>query len=882
MLSTLHTDYDFSSKDKFLHQSSICFDLSVVQIFSALTTGATVCIASSDTRKDPSALADFMKDSAVSVTYFTPTQFALLLEHNDKALRKCKSYRVSYMAGERLPVRVARAFYDLATPAILYNTWSPSELVVQTAINRVAYPQENATSIPIGYPMANCRHYVCDTRGNPLPHGLVGELCVGGGQVGAGYLNRPDANSKSFVHDPFCSRQDRALGWTRMFKTGDKGAFRHDGQLDFHGRIAGDKQIKLRGYRIDLGEVEQKIFEASQNSEDGAIVDVSVIARAPEEGESGLTDDRQLIAFVVPKKSLSDSEKVNYITKIHQDIGKTLNGYMLPNGYEVLENLPVTIGGKVDRQNLLKRELNLLQPSTQTQTTAKSQQNTASQSAADSESVTDQVLRIFRSVLGANLPIEADDNFFQAGGQSILLLRAQSKIKRTFSVAPSLPEMLKKPTASAVASAIEKQKGISKPRQDSVEKALDWADEATLPEGPMYLPKYGSTARSRKDMSRYLLTGADSHIGIHLLVALLAANPEAEVFAMGSTETIKPKNIIQSAEQWKLIDDVTITEELLESRVHVITGNLTQSHFGLNKAEFSALARQVDSIYHVGNEISLVKNYSDLKQCNVNATLDIIELAAQGEHLTEIHYLSTWSVPHLQLWNSSKCDFQETITAETGPTHFSPPATEAYGYFKSRWVAESLLTQASERMVPVSIYRASAVTASTSTKVPEPADGFIGNYIMGMIDSGLVPKVGFEAPESAIDFIPVDYLTTVLRDISTHDQLSGKGLGVYHVGNPSPLKLRDLPDLISHINPNHSGGMAVATEQWLNALSKGSTDEQQIQYGVLSDYMTQGHRMFALDRTQTDTALGTIGESVVCPPVDEDYLRELWQKYSAK
>ena len=300
MLSTLNKDYGFTHTDNFLAHTTMSFDLSVVQIFGGLTAGATVSVASWETRKDPSALADFMMKEGVSVTYFTPTQFALLMEFNEAALKKCSKYRVAYFAGERLPVRVAKAFYDLGTPATLYNTWSPSELVVQTSIAKISPPDEGVVSLPIGYPMDNCRHYLLDTKGNPVPFGQIGELVVGGVQVGAGYLNRPEVNAKSFVEDPFASEDDRKRGWNRMFKTGDRGRFRADGQLEFHGRIAGDKQIKLRGFRIDLGEVEQVIFKESQNlKKAGALIDIAVVARTVD------SDEQQLVAYLVPKDKAS-------------------------------------------------------------------------------------------------------------------------------------------------------------------------------------------------------------------------------------------------------------------------------------------------------------------------------------------------------------------------------------------------------------------------------------------------------------------------------------------------------------------------------------------------------------------------------------------------
>ena len=432
MLSTLQHDYAFNPDDKFLHQSSICFDLSIVQIFSALTSGASVCVALPEVRKDPALLAKFMREKDISVTYFTPTQFALLLESSSEDLQKCSRYRVGYFAGETLPVRLANAFYDLKTPATLYNTWSPSELVVQTAIAKIEPPRDSTTSLPIGFPMANCHHYVLDTKMRPLPRCLVGEICVGGAQVGAGYLSRPEANKRAFVKDAFCSEEDAARGWTRFFRTGDKGRFRSDRQLEFHGRIAGDRQIKLRGFRIDLGEIEHRIHLESAHIDKRRLVDLCVVARSTHDGD-GLTDDRQLIAFLVFNQVLEDVEKHKLIASLHERLGKHLNQYMLPSGYQFLNSLPITIGGKVNRKVLHEMDLQLTYPST-------SFLGSTQTSEEDKDHLLEQVTNLFREVL--RLPkdrhISPSDNFFELGGQSILLLRAHSKIKRTFKIAPPL------------------------------------------------------------------------------------------------------------------------------------------------------------------------------------------------------------------------------------------------------------------------------------------------------------------------------------------------------------------------------------------------------------------------------------------------------------
>ena len=877
MLSTLHHDYEFAAKDRFLQQSSICFDLSVVQIFSALTAGAAICIASAPIRKDPFALAEFMQRTSVSVTYFTPTQFALLLEYANDTLRACNAYRVAYFAGERLPVRVAKAFYDLETPATLYNTWSPSELVVQTTIHKTEYPDESCTSIPIGFPMANCRHYIMDSCLNPLPAGLVGEICVGGAQVGAGYLNRPDANAKYFVNNPFCEEEDRVRGWDQVFRTGDKGRFRPDGQLEFHGRIAGDKQIKLRGYRIDLGEVEQRLYLESSTDGVQGLIDVSVVARSTAPDTSSLTDDRQIIAFVVPRQPLNAKEKQSFVTSVHQRLATHLNAYMLPSGYEFLDNLPVTIGGKVDRRNLLSRSLDLVLPSNGAQQEVEEQ---TSSTPVDPK-VMNAIIEIFREMLKIpkDRQIEPTDSFFDLGGQSILLLRLKAKLKRAFKTAPSLGDLFKVPTPAGVHDLVvakSQNKKKSTKTAKVAAKTIDWDLETTLPNETRYSVPAGAKSLSRNDISKILLTGVDSYIGAHMLRTLLEAQPSTMIYVLGSQRRAEKSDLVEYLEKYKLLDD-TIAEDTLNDRVQYVAGTLAEPHFGLKERDFKRLGQKIQAIYHLGGQISLLKTYTDLKRLNVSAVLDIIELAAQAKHLTEIHHLSTWSVPHLQTWKTSTRSAAAIVTDETSSAHFAPPPSDELGYFKSRWASEMLLTRAAERGFRVGIHRASAVSASARTRVPEPADDFIRRMVLGMIASRCAPRIGAAGePGFAVDFVPVDYLVETMHKLAGCDTLRREELSIFHIGNERPLEVAELPGLMGDIRADGKDGQTASLEEWLDVVSTSEDEEDQLRWAVLKDYFTGGHNMFALDQTKTWEAMAVAGASRRCPPMDAKYLREMF------
>jgi amino acid adenylation domain-containing protein/thioester reductase-like protein len=882
MLSCLNKDYAFTHHDNFLAQSSMSFDLSIVQIYSALTAGATVSMASWETRKDPSALADFMMNEGVSVTYFTPTQYALLMEFNTEALQKCHKYRVAYFAGERLPVRVAKAFYELGTPATLYNTWSPSELVVQTAISKIDSPEEGVVSLPIGYPMDNCRHYLLDTRGNPVPFGQIGELVVGGAQVGAGYLNRPEINAKSFVEDPFASEEDRQRGWNRMFKTGDRGRFRADGQLEFHGRIAGDKQIKLRGFRVDLGEVEQVIFRESQTlKKAGGLVDIAVVARTVD------SDEQQLIAYLVPKTNTTEeSDKVAFVSHLHRRIKPLLNYYMLPNGYQFLSKLPVTIGGKVDRRNLLTRQLELVHPSTVTTPAAKSSKATTAGGDAG-EDLEASVITLFRNTLGSDIGLT--DSFFEKGGNSILLVRLQAKVKKQFKIAPPLPALIREPTAAAVCAYIRRTKGGDSTKKGGFESVISWNVETNLPNTSQYIPRYGSKAVEREDRDTVLVTGAETFIGVHLLAEMLRTKPDVTVHVLGSLDQLENDYVVDLLQKHKLLDD-ELTEHDVADRVKCVAGTLTQSNFGLSKSAFRELGQAVQAIYHLGGHVSLLKTYSALKQANVAPIFDIIRLSGIGSNLSEIHYLSTWSVAHLQTWSAAKRNRDEYITAEEPSTHYTPPTEDESGYFKTRWVAENLLVKAAERGFPVTITRASAVTAAANgTGVLDAGDEFTMRIIVNMIETGMVPKIGKpDQPSYAIDVIPADWLATNFLALTSEqaalDALSSAAVPhIYHITNPHPLHLEDLPQIISSMRPGETKAKLVPLDDWLSSMESAEGEDaagQVVRSAVLKEYLTNGNVMFSLNSTRTMKVLEELMPGVTdkCPAVDGTFLDGLWKR----
>jgi thioester reductase-like protein len=894
MLSSHNKLHQLSPQDTVLFNISMSFDLSVAQIWGSLTSGAIMALSTQETTQDPTKLAHFMRKVGVTVTYFTPTQFALLLAHGREDLAECSKYRSAIFCGEHLPIRLVKAIYDLKTPVTVYNQWGPTEATVQTSSHKTSYPNDLDLNLPIGFPIPNCSHYIVDRNMKPVPASVVGEICIGGAQVGLGYINLPDITAKAFMEDPFASNDFRTQGWTRMYKTGDRGRFLSDGQMDFKGRISGDKQIKLRGFRIDLADIENEIHLASKRSDALHVVDVAVLPRKRDSGEfNSLTDDRELIAFIVPSKPCTKAAQQEMVNALHGIICLHLNDYMLPCGYQFMDALPSLVSSKTDRQVLLESKLDLVFASSVIKI-----EGEIEDSARAKQEVLSSVITVFRQVL--NVPetrkIQPNDRIFDIGGSSLLLVRLRAVLKRKFSVDIPVAELFHQPTPLGITEKIVHHRD---PDPNGSRK-ISWTAETALPNEERYYPKPELSSIPSSDPTDILITGVESFVGINMLATLLSASRSTTIHVMGSQKKMTLSDLAQMFEEWRLFN-ASLDRTELQLRTRCVPGMLADAKFGLTCQDFKRLGRTIQSIYHLGGQVSLLKTYTDIKRMNVDGTLDIIELAGLGLGLTKIHYLSTWSVPHLQTWSITKRTWNTIDLSESPPSHYQPGGGDKFGYFKSRWVAEMLLCEAAKRKFLVTIYRSSAITAGTTQSAQSAMpDNFTTNMILNMIKLGCVPE--FNHPSSSfatssfvIDLIPVDYLTSVLTALSTSDfsqeDSFGSGPKYYHITNPAPLALQGLPALIAQIRSDGVAGSTVTVSEWKRLMrnrGSGSSNDversfQQMEWNVFEEYLDLGHAMLLLEVTKTRAALekfrGNASKSGItpCPPVDETYLGNLFR-----
>lgn len=380
---------DLGPDDVVLHKTPISFDVSVWEILWPLSVGARLVVAEPDAHRDPAAVARTVAASGVTVAHFVPSMLRVFIDQ--PALESGSLARI-YCSGEALSPSLAHDVL-VGLPVALHNLYGPTEAAIEVTHWRVPRNRE-VDSVPIGRPITNARVYVLDRSGRPAPVGIPGELHIGGAPVARGYLGRPDITADRFVPDP--------LGepGARMYRTGDLARITADGQVEFLGRA--DDQVKLRGIRIELGEV------ASALRAHDAVRDAVAVARQLSEY------DLRLVAYVVPVDGAAVVDPL--VRSLREQLRSTLPEAMIPDEFVVLAELPVTSTGKLDVRALPEPEtaprIDRVEPRTETER---------------------RVALIWSEVL-RHATADVRDRFFEIGGNSLLATQVATRVNQAFDV----------------------------------------------------------------------------------------------------------------------------------------------------------------------------------------------------------------------------------------------------------------------------------------------------------------------------------------------------------------------------------------------------------------------------------------------------------------
>jgi surfactin family lipopeptide synthetase A len=400
---------------RFLLLSSFAFDSSLVGIFGTLSGGGTLVLKRGPVQANLNQLAQLVEHHQVSHLLCVPSLYSHVLEQGKAG--QLDSLRVAIVAGETCPSELVERHYKLVPHAALFNEYGPTEAAVWSTVYKCV-PGRFAKPVPIGRPIPNVRVYVLDPHQNLAPIGVAGEIYIGGPGVVRGYLNQPAETAAKFIPDPFSE-----VAGSRLYKTGDLARYLPDGNLELLGRL--DHQVKIRGFRIELEEIEATI------SEYAGVRQVVVALRKETTGEP------KLIAYIVPANPAQfDTEGlVSFISK-------KLPAAMVPAAFVRLGSLPLMPNGKVNRGALPLH----------------GQEVSVKQFVPPTEAVQVKLAEIWKGILSARV-IGAADNFFDLGGNSLLVAKLLLRIEQEYGKRLSLANIFQAPTIRQLAEMLEDRSG---------------------------------------------------------------------------------------------------------------------------------------------------------------------------------------------------------------------------------------------------------------------------------------------------------------------------------------------------------------------------------------------------------------------------------------
>ncbi|KAB2571139.1 PKS-NRPS hybrid synthetase psoA [Lasiodiplodia theobromae] len=630
-----------------LQQSAYTFDKSLEQILTPITMGGALYVVPAEQRGDPVSITQIIVSEGVTYTDATPSEYLMWFTYAGQTLRQASTWKFAVTAGEAVTESLLDEFRKLDLPVTLVNNYGPAEATLDATLEELPYrTMKPGDQISAGIPLPGYTVYIVDEELKPVPIGWPGEVVLAGVGIVDGYLNDPSLTAKKFLPDVF------ANDGGRMYRTGDRGRLSAKGQLLYEGRIEGDTQIKLRGVRMELEDIEASIMSTANGVLSRAVVSLR--------GEAGA---EFLVAHVVFAPGFA-RDQTAFIHRFPATL--PLPQYMVPAVFAVVDALPLTPHLKVDRKAI--KSLPLPEQTAQPTTAAADDNNTLAALTPTER----RLAAIWQEIIpGAPGTLSPDTEFFHVGGNSLLLVKLQALVRQAFAGASlRLIDLMDAGSLSGMARAIDDVAPVSAPQA-----AIDWdaetavpADLATrlaLPAGSEKASKPKRGGDAANDLT-VVLTGATGVLGRNLLQRLVADPRVKKMYAVA----VRPALSSSSPSSPRIPPHPKLT---------TLPGDLTLPLLGLSPAAAATIAAQADVFVHAAANRSFWDGYGSLRAANVGSVREVVALAAPRG--VRVHFVSSGEV-----------------TKYSGGV---PPADGSDGYVASKWAAERFLEKVvAEGVVP--------------------------------------------------------------------------------------------------------------------------------------------------------------------------------------
>lgn len=709
--------------------TTFCFDIFVLESLLPLQIGQTVVLASDEEQNSPQKLNTLCMKYNVSMLQTTPSKMSLLLY--DTSLEFIKNLKVVMVGGEPFPSNLLELLKSIAT-AKIYNMYGPTETTVWSTIKELS----NTDTITIGKPIGNTQVYILDSDNNLVPIGVPGSLYIGGDGVSKGYLHKPELTSEKFINNPFIDNDV-------IYNTGDLARWTTDGEIICLGRS--DFQVKLRGLRIELEEIENNIENFPNISK--AIVCIK-------------TDSfgRQFICAY-----FTATTKVS-VPKLRAFLNNYLPSYMIPSYYSQLSSFTYTPNGKIDRKKLPEPVFNtsskeLIAPSTETEK---------------------KLSEIFEKLLKIS-PISVDDNFFEIGGDSLLALKLQIELlKLGFSI--PFADIYKYNSVRQLAThmdSLNSSTNIAK-----ILNADDFKDIDKLLNSDIQNVEISNTV---VNIGNVLLTGATGFLGAHILSYIIDNSPF-------SVYCLIRQNSLSDTTQ-KLLNRLNYYfgskyDALINKRIFVITADIVKNKLDIDKNTEELLNKNISCVINSAANVKHYGSYETFEDINVTGVKNLVDFC--NTYHKKFVQISTISVSGNSLFDlgNNKNNFAEDRYFSENDLYIGQSLENVY--IRSKFFAEKLiLDNVINNNLDAFILRVGNITnRSYDGKFqPNAEENAFSNRIKAFLELGVLPDY---LKDIYVEFSPVDDIARAVIQSIEHIN----NLHVLHIYNQNHIYLSNLVNMI--------------------------------------------------------------------------------------
>ncbi|KAI9016364.1 L-aminoadipate-semialdehyde dehydrogenase [Phycomyces nitens] len=884
-------EFGITENDKFTMLSGIAHDPIQRDIFTPLFFGAELHIPTAEDIGIPGRLAEWMNHTKVTITHLTPAMGQLLSSH---AQTDIPTLRNAFFVGDILTKRDAARIQKFAPNVAVINMYGTTEtqrsvsyFVVPSRSSHPAFLSSQKEVIPAGKGMVNVQLLVVNRQDRTKLCGVgeIGEIYVRAPGLAEGYLGLPEPTAEKFIPNWFVAEPNQDIkseavvqgdAWKdfwkgkrdRMYRSGDLGRYRPDGDVECTGRA--DDQVKIRGFRIELGEIDTHLSQHPMIREN-----VTLVRRDKNE-------EQTLVAYFVPVQNMNsefasaaedDEDKGEsadvrsrhryrrLIKNVRDYLKQKLPSYAIPAVFVPLIRMPLTPNGKVDKNALPFPDTAQFNGNA---VPAKAPSTDVASGLASYTANERIIHSIWQSLLPSPDPVIAlDDNFFDLGGHSLIATRLVFEIRQKFQVEAPLGLVFAEPTIRGLAREV-----TALQRNDTLlaEESLD--NEAVKPKEVVnyaadidvlaaeYLQKSYPALAVNKGVRTFVLTGATGFLGAFILAKILEHKDTRVVCVVRAKDSAGAYERVKKAAIGHLVwKDSWETEK----RVEGVCGDLGSERLGLSDAVWNDLAARADCVIHNGALVHWVYPYQQLRAPNVLGTLWGMRLASEKKQKS-FHFVSSTSVLDTAYYVGFG---EDQKVPESDSLEGSRTGLDS-GYGQSKWVAEKLIMEARKRGMPATIIRPGYILGDSHTGVTN-TDDFIWRLIKGCVELKYIPSIS-----NNVNLCSVDYVASVVASAAIYDQ-DAASRGVFQVTHPANFTFNDLFQTLLTF-----GYECNKTEyiDWRNKLMEYTLQSQDhslfpLLHFVLDDLPTST-KSAQLDDTNTQAILAH--EHVKCPLMGDGLL----------